>query len=162
MPGKLRERANLRGGQVEGCALVDVATYVIDESVARQPSHYRALAVTMTYNATVRVARTTIGAPGSSVTGDLLIRAPVETAKPIVQKYYADDGTWRRKSTDESSWSGWVPTDRPIAPTGWSIPSNGAGSGKGDFNAATADANETAEQLAALISDLIANGALEA
>ena len=121
MAGKLRERANIKGGTIDGCALVDPATFLVDETVARAPSHYRTQASGQdrTLNRTDRVSRTLVSAPGASTAGDLRTKAPVSTAQPVVQHYFAEDGEWRRVSTGESSWGAWRPTDRPVAPSGW-------------------------------------------
>lgn len=113
MAGKLPETANIIGGTVQGANLIDNAQIMVEEDTARLPSYYRALAVTASddYTESKRIPRATVSGPGAAVAGRLKTRAPVDTAEPVVQKYEASDGSWRRKSTSETTWSGWIPTD---------------------------------------------------
>jgi hypothetical protein len=108
--GKLPHQINAAGGQMRGVNIFDSPVILVDENTARLPSYYRAKAVAAAadYNESKRIARATISGPGAAVAGKLKTRAPVDTAEPVVQKFEADDGTWRRKSTSETTWSGWV------------------------------------------------------
>jgi hypothetical protein len=61
-----------------------------------------------TYEEKVTIARATIGAKGSAITGRLRIEAPVDTAYPVVQKFTGTDGVEsKRVSTNESTWGSW-------------------------------------------------------
>ena len=173
MAGKLREQVNGAGGQLEAVALVDCEGYAPVEATARAPSFYRAKAVAKgkRYKAIVEIARTTISAPGASVTGDLAVVAPLDTAKPIRQDYHADDGDWRRVSTSESAGGAWRPTDRANAPAGW-VPITLATTSQPTKEAAAIAAiypanigsgvmlGNMADVLATLINALIDNGTL--
>jgi hypothetical protein len=110
MAGTLPGTPNLKDGVITNTKIVGGTRIDTTETVARAPSVYRALAVAggNTYEEKVTIARATIGAKGSAVTGRLRIEAPVDTAYPVVQKFTGTDGVEsKRVSTNESTWGNW-------------------------------------------------------
>jgi hypothetical protein len=110
MAGKLPETANINGGVIANAQTVGGSRVDVTETVARAPSFYRALAVAggNTYEEKTSIARATIGAKGSAVTGRLRIEAATDTAYPVVQKFTGTDGVEsKRVSTNESTWGSW-------------------------------------------------------